>query len=992
MGRLLGGALSGLELRPLSSASLHERPNLELVTLIVKRFFSRRCSLLLLVLAGCGALPAFGARTAVRNYTARDGLPQAQVTAICQDPQGHLWVGTESGGLGRYDGHRWDVFDASTGLPASQVSTLALDTKGTLIVGTSGGAARFVEGRFVAVKTTSGTTESPSKITAILADEEGRLFLGTRTGLLMAAEPDAEALKVSGPDWLADSGIEALTADGAGGLWVGTTRGLARLEPSGPPRLTAVPGLPEGSVTVLLRRAGHPLLVGILDAGLFEGEPGAWKRIGTDEAPGRRITALRAESGEPDAVWIGTSGRGAFRWRGEALERFGPHEGLPSLLVYAIFEDQEGLLWFGTEGGLTKKGPSAFLTFDQSDGFPAGAAIFGMAESTDGSLWYTAWESGLLRIGRDGSRRLFTRADGLPDDRVTDTAADPAGGVFVATRRGLARIDGDRVSLVPLPEEAPVHIRALFPLPDGALVVTAGARRAWLLRGANATELAAPVGIVVTAVCAARDGTIWYGGEGWGAVGLKPGRAPEVLSRAQGLPSNQVTSIFQDGSGRLWVGTDRGAFCREPNGKTRLLDRRTGLPDSFVYWVGEDREQGIWFGTNHGAARLDAKNTIDVYTARDGLGADECNEDGFLVDSKGRVTIATIGVSLFLGRPRPRRSIDPRAEIGEVLVEGRTVHGFAHRLLPPGSDPITFRFAALSFIDEHAVRFRYRLVGLSEAWSETAPGQFEITYGGLGAGSYEFQLKAITVDGRTSREAATAPFAIRPVWWRSRTVATGALLGLLVLAFAVVRVREERLVNARRKLEREVAERTDELRGVNERLAALAVTDELTGLANRRRILESVSEALAFARRRGTPLSIALADLDHFKLVNDTMGHAVGDRQLFRASRAMQAVLRTEDLLGRYGGEEFLAVLPGTDLLGALAAAERMRSAVAGLVQEEGAPGRPLVSSVSIGVASLDDTGGALDAAELIRRADGALYRAKALGRNRAAAYGDDAL
>ena len=935
------------------------------------------------------AAPAHAARTAVRNYTARDGLPQAQVNAICQDAQGYLWVGTESGGLGRYDGHRWEVFDASSGIPAAHVSALALDAKGTLVVGTSGGAARLVDGRFVPVLT-PGLPGGQAGVTAILTDGEGRLFLGTHAGLLLATETKEPATLVTGPDWLSTAGVNALAPDGAGGLWVGTTRGLARISPSLPPRLAAVPGLPEGPVGVLLHRPGHPLLVGIVDAGLFEGEPGAWKKIGDDEAPGRRVTVLLAESGEPDAVWIGTSGRGAFRWRGGLLEPFGPHEGLPSALVYAIFEDQEGLLWFGTDNGLTKRGPSAFLTLDESDGFPAGAAIFGMAESNDGSLWFTAWESGLLRIARDGSRRLFTRRDGLPDDRVTDTAADPSGGVFVATRRGLARIDGDRVSLVLLPEGAPLQIRGLFPLPDGSLVLTSSGQRAWRIKGSKGEPLGPSVGGLVTAVFPATDGTIWYGGEGWGVVGMRASGPPTVLSLAEGLPSNQVTSLFQDSGGRLWVGTDRGAFCRETNGKVRILDRRTGLPDSYIYWVGEDREKGLWFGTNHGAARLDPNGAIDVYTSREGLGADECNEDGFFVDSRGRVTIATIGVSLFLGRPRPRRAVDPRAEIDEVLVEGRTVRGFPHRLLPPGSDPITFRFAALSFIDEHAVRFRYRLLGLSNAWSETAPGQFETTYGGLGAGSYEFQVKAITVDGRTSRVAASAPFAIRPVWWRSRTVALASVLALAMLAFAMVRIREERLVRKRTLLEREVAERTDELSRANERLAALAVTDELTGLANRRRILESVTEALAFARRRGTPLSIALADLDHFKLVNDTLGHAEGDRHLFRASRAMQGVLRTEDLLGRYGGEEFLAVLPGTDLLGALAAAERMRGAVSELAKE-GDVERPLMS-VSIGVASLDDAGATFDAAELIRRADSALYRAKSLGRNRTAAHGDDDL
>lgn len=929
------------------------------------------------------------ARTAVHNYTTNDGLPQAQVKTICQDGHGFLWVGTQAGGLGRYDGHRWLSFDASSGLPGATVNALALDSAGQLLVATSGGAVRLVEGVFLPLPTPGNPDRQPG-VLSIHGDEQNRVYLGTQEGLYLSTDPRERAVLVPGPDFLVHAGITAITRDGAGGLWVGTTRGLASVAPSGPPRLAAVAGLPEGPVSALLHRAGLPLLVGITDVGLFEGGPGSFKRVGDDSAPGRRITSLLAEKGEPDAIWIGTSRMGAFRRRSSTWEPFNTGAGLLSPLVYSIHEDREGTLWFGTDNGLTKRGPSAFLTFDESDGFPAGGAIFGMAESRDGALWFSAWEAGLIRMSPDGTRRRFTAADGLPDERVTDTAADPKGGVFVGTRRGLARIDGDRVSLVPLPEGAPEKIRSLLSLPDGRLFIASSSQRMAILENGHVEIPGAPVGPTVSALFSARDGTVWCGGDGWGAVGLRNGKPAITLSKTEGLPSNQVTSGLEDSQGRLWIGTDRGVFCRDPKGTSRILNRRSGLPDSYVYWVGEDRQKGIWIGTNHGAARLDANGTVEVYSSRDGLGADECNEDGFFVDSRGRVFIATIGVSLYLGRPRPRRPVDPPADIGEVLVGGRTFPNFNGPTLPSGSGAITFRFAALSFTDEHAVRFVYRLRGLSEEWSETAPGQFETTYGGLDAGRYDFEVKAVTIDGRTSKVPASASFVIRPVWWRSRTAAIAFILLFGGTAFAFVRIREDRLVTKREELERQVSERTEELSRANERLAALAVTDELTGLANRRRILECLTEALAFARRRGTPLSIALADLDHFKAINDNMGHAEGDRSLFRAARAMQRVLRTEDVLGRYGGEEFLAVLPGTDEVGARAAAERMRGAVGELRIEvaghrnEGGP------SVSIGVASLNDPG--IDAAELIRRADNALYRAKSLGRNRVeAAVGGEA-
>jgi diguanylate cyclase (GGDEF)-like protein len=316
--------------------------------------------------------------------------------------------------------------------------------------------------------------------------------------------------------------------------------------------------------------------------------------------------------------------------------------------------------------------------------------------------------------------------------------------------------------------------------------------------------------------------------------------------------------------------------------------------------------------------------------------------------------------------------------VNEVLVGGRPDAAFGTKPLPPSPGPITFRFAALTFADESAVRFRYRLAGLADAWSEAAPGQFETTWGGLPAGAYRFEVTARTADGRAARSPAVVAFRVRAPWWRTPAALVLFFAAALGGFVAFVRSRERRLVRTRARLERQVAARTEALREANERLAALAITDELTGLANRRRILARLDEAISFARRTRTALAIGIADLDRFKEINDTRGHAFGDRTLVLAARAMEGVLRTEDLLGRYGGEEFLVVLPGTDGPGAVAAGERMRQALTSL-PEEARAGMPL--TVSVGIAVYDDP--QLEVAELLRRADAALYAAKANGRDR---------
>jgi len=170
-----------------------------------------------------------------------------------------------------------------------------------------------------------------------------------------------------------------------------------------------------------------------------------------------------------------------------------------------------------------------------------------------------------------------------------------------------------------------------------------------------------------------------------------------------------------------------------------------------------------------------------------------------------------------------------------------------------------------------------------------------------------------------------------------------------------------------------------------ERLEALATVDGLTGVANRRAFLESADRELRRARRLGTPVSALILDLDEFKKVNDTFGHAAGDAVLKAAAGACARRLRSTDLFCRYGGEEFAVLLPGLGPREAAAAAERLRSAIASLGVDS--PGGTLRATASFGCTGRFRLGEeTMD--ELLREADEALYKAKAAGRDRVEAYG----
>lgn len=168
----------------------------------------------------------------------------------------------------------------------------------------------------------------------------------------------------------------------------------------------------------------------------------------------------------------------------------------------------------------------------------------------------------------------------------------------------------------------------------------------------------------------------------------------------------------------------------------------------------------------------------------------------------------------------------------------------------------------------------------------------------------------------------------------------------------------------------------DELRIRNEQLDRLSRIDGLTGIYNRRHLDEQLLEMSNFARRHGRPLAVLMLDIDHFKLVNDHDGHPAGDRVLQEFARRLQATVRAGTVVGRWGGEEFLAIAPQTNVDEAKMLGERIRSAIAAEPVDVGH--HRISITVSVGCAV-----GLESAGVLVEQADAALYRSKAEGRNR---------
>ncbi|TKB56788.1 GGDEF domain-containing protein [Ferrimonas aestuarii] len=212
---------------------------------------------------------------------------------------------------------------------------------------------------------------------------------------------------------------------------------------------------------------------------------------------------------------------------------------------------------------------------------------------------------------------------------------------------------------------------------------------------------------------------------------------------------------------------------------------------------------------------------------------------------------------------------------------------------------------------------------------------------------------------------------------RNENPATATLVDAIGCLFKQVSTRNRELQELNLTLEEKVNQRTQELLKANTHLEELSLTDTLTQLPNRRHGMQTLARLWQEGEATGQPVSVMLVDADYFKLVNDNYGHAIGDKVLKELARTLEGALRTDDMVCRLGGDEFLVLCPNTDEQGAKFLAEQLVAKVDSLKVETGAS--PWRGSISLGFATQQPKGDQSES--LIRRADRGVYAAKVAGR-----------
>ena len=959
-------------------------------------------------------------------------------TAFAQDHAGFIWLGGQNG-LVRWDGLRMRryVSDASKpgSLPDSYIQSLQVDRAGRLWVGTSsGGLARYdpAQDAFVTIGT-GAKGLNHKRVIALADDGSGGIWVGTGAGLERVGANGRVYGAASGTAQpgaaLPEGGMTGLLRDRSGTLWIGTRHGLYRRAGERLPLQAvalAAPGAPEPWIGSLYQDSSGRVWVATRPHGAFvlDAQARPHPVLGGDGKPalrGERILSIVEKS--PGILWFGTEGGGILELdpaQGQVRRIRHQPDAADSLVddeVCAMFRARGGQVFVATSQAMSVHDPrpQGFLTIRFTSPDAAKMSAHHLLVRPDGRVWIGTI-GGAVRIVdpmRGQLGEILPRADisrgGLPKGRVLAMVNGPGSQVYIGTQQGLFRSDDDgrHVQRVAVPTRAADAAVWALAYRDGMLWV-GGFDGLWVLSldGAAAPALVrhegAPLGDMrINDILPLADGAAWIATRAGlarlqakgGAVELLPTDARDPTRVAPGY----VSSLALDRHGRLWMSTygTGVALLERTDAAGRRWFRRfavaQGLPDNGVNALVSERDGAIWLSTDNGLARIDPDTlAVRKLGEADGMhiptywfGARALSANGDILF--GGLTGITVVQPARLLQQQHHESA-PLAVTG-IVAGGRTLPEAPFNLGPQAPATLTLapgdrergfslEYTALDFAVPGTKRYSYRLAGFDPDWIDTDNALRPVSYTNLPPGDYTLQLRA-SDPGATAALRLDLPVRVLPAWHQQNWVRALAALAVAACVAGLMQARTAMLRRRQRELEAVVAERTAALRASQGHLETMAYADALTGLPNRRLFTDEMRRMAAQVQRDGVPFTLLLIDLDHFKEVNDTLGHAAGDALLVEAAGRLREAVRESDRLARLGGDEFAVLLaPGSDAAVSGQICQRIVDSLAHPVQYGEAVMRV---SASIGGASFTSQGN-VDA--LYKAADLALYRAKASGRN----------
>jgi diguanylate cyclase (GGDEF)-like protein len=800
-----------------------------------------------------------------------------------------------------------DTWTVDNGLPQSTILDIARTQDGYLWFATHEGAARFDGRQFAVFNEANAPLLRGSGISALLEAKDGSLYLGLREGGLVRYYGGVFAA-ITPTGGLPKGTISALAEDAAGTIWVGSSGGgTARIVKGAARFFTAAEGLPNNTVTSIRVTASGDVWIGTFGGlGVVRGNVVIAQPTG-DKLDKTFIASLFED--RQRRLWIATYGEGLYQWDSGKLKHFTRKDGLSSDTVNRVHEDKDGALWLGSLEGLQRWHGDNFESFSSVDGL-TNKFVRDIVEDAEGSIW-VGTDRGIDRF-REGVISTIGIRHGLSEEFTRTVLEDSKGNLWVGTADGLfefqnsnyqnadyknadhknadhkntngaaAKVGAKPIRYTTVDGLANNAILSLAEGAGGVIWVGGNAGGLHRISGGKVENLGAKFGIgaaSVRTVLETRDGGLWVGTNA-GLFYRSADRKDKINNNdsgnvtqfgvAEGLASEQVTSLFEDRKSILWVGTRDGLSRIDLSADVRRLLPRTdnfavgggvlsinadvdghllvatssglatmradrlltlraehGVPPRTYFNVVDDGKGSLWLCSNQGLVRIlkaEIGQLLDnnrlrleptLYGRSEGMATAQCNGGSGPAAWRtrdGRLLFATArGIAVVAPSTTTKLvPLPPPVLIQDVDVDSIPIAFREGVQLVPGPHRLEISYVALNLSDPDRVRYRYRLNGFDKQWVEAGTSR-KAVYTNIEPGAYQFEVVASNRGGEWQEQGAIMHVAHRAYAWNTNWFRAMVALIMMGGVFVFFRLRVARLRRKARHLSALVEERTQDL-------------------------------------------------------------------------------------------------------------------------------------------------------------------------------------
>lgn len=771
-------------------------------------------------------------------------LPYSQIRAICQAPDGVLWIGTYEG-LMAYDGVELHKYTSSDSLAEDWVTSIDVGQTGDLWIGHWGGGVTHYDAktkRFTEIDIKG--FNAYAQVNDILEAPDGKVWVATEgSGITIYDPVNNEHSSAAITTGSRSRNVNVLCLGPQGNMWVGTEQGIIVSDPSTHEqlqRITMDDGLPGNSVRTLTTLANSDMAIGTNDGALVV-------KISGNRISRGGFIRLDESNGLPDPVircliqdanqnlWVGTrSGLCRYDYQEGNFQRgalYTTESGLNYDQINTLLVDRENNLWIGTNVGLNIFQGEAFRIYREADGI-ANNIVWSVFADSRRDLWLGTY-TGISRMHFGGDYQSkpeienFTVEDGLSGNSVQCIFEDQDGNMWFGTQGGGAckymveegrfvrydTLGGSDLTVYDINQDNAGKM--YFGTREGAIVYDPK-NDAWSRLGIE-DGLG---GSLIYRIFKDKQGRMWFAPLGGNLSYMADGEF-FTLDKNDGILHPFIHSITEDGLGNLWFGTyGGGLYCYNKEQEVSRLTTKDGLSSNSPFSILSDDQHYIWVGTNQGLDRIDLETKeVKHYGSDDGFLGVETNSDAICKDSRGNLWVGTImGVLQYNPAKDESNTMEPLTRIQSVQINYREVALSNDTVLASDQNNMIFEFVGVSLSNPGKVKYRYSLKGSDSDTLIDAEGG-RVNFTNLPPGDYTFEVYASNNDGVWNEQPASWSFRIAPPFWMTWWFLLLLFFLAIAIVFGIDRYRTQNLLDAKKILETKVTQRTHELDLKNNELA-----------------------------------------------------------------------------------------------------------------------------------------------------------------------------